>query len=85
MDKFIYHLPLYRQHQRLKDAGITLSRSTLTYWVQRSITLLKPIHDAQLEHILQSKTLSMDEKFAGSEFSRQPRRGESQGWDEQTP
>ncbi|WP_419612646.1 IS66 family transposase, partial [Thiolapillus sp.] len=28
-----YHLPLYRQHQRLKDAGITLSRSTLTNYV----------------------------------------------------
>jgi len=23
VDKFCYHLPLYRQHQRLKDAGIT--------------------------------------------------------------
>ena len=40
VDKFVYHLPLYRQHQRLKDAGIQLSRSTLTYYVQRSIELL---------------------------------------------
>ena len=29
VDKFCWHLPLYRQHQRLRDAGITLSRSTL--------------------------------------------------------
>lgn len=29
VDKFHYHLPLYRQHQRLVDEGITLSRSTL--------------------------------------------------------
>ena len=29
VDKFQYHLPLYRQHQRLAAAGITLSRSTL--------------------------------------------------------
>ena len=26
VDKFRYHLPLYRQHQRLLDAGFTLSR-----------------------------------------------------------
>lgn len=61
VDKFCYHLPLYRQHQRLTDAGITLSRSTLTNYVRRSIELLKPIHDAQWRHILQSRVLAMDE------------------------
>ena len=61
VDKFLYHLPLYRQHQRLRDAGITLSRSTLTNYVQRAIALLSPIHDAQWEHILKSKVLAMDE------------------------
>jgi len=25
VDKFVYHLPLYRQHQRLCGGGITLS------------------------------------------------------------
>ena len=61
VDKFLYHLPLYRQHQRLADAGITLSRSTLTNYVQRAIGLLEPIYDAQWQHILQSKVLAMDE------------------------
>ena len=27
MDKFAFHLPLYRQHQRLRDAGINVSRA----------------------------------------------------------
>ena len=36
VDKFLYHLPLYRQHQRLADAGITLSRSTLSFLPQYS-------------------------------------------------
>ena len=45
----------YRQHQRLKDAGITLSRSTLTNYTQRAIELLGPIVDTQWQHILQSK------------------------------
>ena len=61
VDKFCYHLPLYRQHQRLKDAGITLSRATLTNYVQRSIALLEPIDDAQWRHLLQSRVLAMDE------------------------
>lgn len=61
IDKFCDHLPLYRQHQRLTRSGITVSRSTLTQQLERTIALLKPIHDAQLKHILQSKVLAMDE------------------------
>jgi len=60
-DKFMYHLPLYRQHQRLQQAGISLSRTTLTNLVMRSIDLLRPIVEAQLRHVLQSKVLAMDE------------------------
>ena len=58
VDKFQYHLPLYRQHQRLQQSGITLARATLTKLVKRSIALLKPIVAAQLQHVLQSKVLA---------------------------
>ena len=61
VDKFAYHLPLYRQHQMLADAGITLSRTTLTHLTHRSIALLEPIYDAQRRSILRSKVLAMDE------------------------
>lgn len=61
VDKFVYHLPLHRQHQRLTRTGITLSRATLTNLCQRSIELLRPIVAAQLVHVLQSKVLAMDE------------------------
>jgi transposase len=37
IDKFAYHLPLYRQHQRLTDAGITVSRPWLTQIAQQGI------------------------------------------------
>jgi len=60
-DKFLYHLPLYRQHQRLLAAGVKLSRGTLTYWTQRAIALLEPIYFAQLSSALQSQVLAMDE------------------------
>lgn len=61
VDKAVYHLPLYRQHQRLLDSGIKLSRATLINYIQKGIELLKPIYQAQLDHILQSKVLAMDE------------------------
>jgi len=61
VDKFLFHLPLYRQHQRLEVGGITLARSTLTNLVKRSIDLLAPIADAQLKNVLLSRVLAMDE------------------------
>jgi len=61
VDKFRYHLPLYRQHQRLAAAGITVSRASLTGWAARAIELLEPVYEAQLSSILTSRVLAMDE------------------------
>ena len=61
IDKFRFHMPLYRQHQRMQAAGVHLARSTLTNWVHDTIDLLRPIYDAQLESILTSRVLVMDE------------------------
>lgn len=61
VDKFRFHLPLYRQHQRLLAAGITVSRAALTSWVHRTGELLEPIYAAQLASILRSQVLAMDE------------------------
>ena len=61
VDKFKYHLPLYRQHQRIAAAGITLSRSSLTNWTHDALDLLEPIYLAQLASILSSSVLAMDE------------------------
>lgn len=61
VDKFAYHLPVHRQHQRLKDAGITVARSSLLNWCGRAIELLEPIVHAQYQSILTSRVLGMDE------------------------
>ena len=61
VDKFAYHLPLYRQHQRLKEAGITVARSSLSTWCMRAAALLEPIVEAQHRSILSSDVLGMDE------------------------
>lgn len=61
IDKFRYHLPLYRQHQRMRAAGVTVSRASLTSWVGQAIDLLEPIYHAQQDSILKSRVLAMDE------------------------
>jgi len=61
IDKFLYHQPLYRQHQKLTLNGITLARSTLANLTQRSIELLVPIFDAQWDSAIESRVLAMDE------------------------
>jgi transposase len=61
VDKLRYHLPLYRQHQRISAAGITVSRSSLSNWVHEAIGLLEPIYQAQLDSIRNSSVLAMDE------------------------
>lgn len=61
VDKAVYHLPLHRQHQRMLDAGVTLSRSTLINYVAKGIELLRPIAKAQWVNMLAGSHLSMDE------------------------
>ena len=51
LDKFAWHLPLYRQHQRLLAAGFNLSRPWLTQLVQQAALLLEPIYEALLASI----------------------------------
>jgi transposase len=61
MDKFAWHIPLYRQHQRLAAAGIRVSRPWLTQLAQALISLLSPIYEAQLVSIRVSRVKAMDE------------------------
>ena len=61
LDKFAFHLPLYRQHQRLVDAGIDVSRPWMTQLMQTAGALLEPIHAAQLDSIRTSRVKAMDE------------------------
>jgi transposase len=61
MDKFAWHLPLYRQHQRLEASGIKVSRPWLTQLAQALISLLTPIYEAQLASIRNNRVIAMDE------------------------
>ena len=61
IDKFRYHLPLYRQHQRMEAAGVHLARSTLTGLMHRTGDLLQPICEAQLASVVSGGVVTMDE------------------------
>lgn len=61
VEKFAYHNPLYRQHQRLTDNCITVSRPWLTQLAQQGISLLGPIYEAQFVSIRNSRVKAMDE------------------------
>lgn len=61
IDKFLFHLPLYRQHQRLKLSDVHISRGHLTRLTHRSLELLEPIYYAILSAIISSELVCMDE------------------------
>ena len=61
VDKGVYHLPLHRQHQRMLDSGVQVSRATLINWVKRGIELLAPVYRAMLTRMMTNSVLAMDE------------------------
>jgi transposase len=58
--KFLWHLPLYRQHQMLKLEGIKLSRPSLANWVIQLAKLLEPIAVSLKRELLQAEYLHVD-------------------------
>ena len=61
VDKYQFHLPLYRQHQTIKNADIFLDRGHLTRVLHRMAELLEPIYETLSSSVLSSKILTADE------------------------
>lgn len=61
IDKYVDHLPLYRQMQRFERAGVKLAYSTLTDWVSGTCNLITPLFEALKAEVLQSTYLHADE------------------------
>jgi transposase len=61
IEKYMDHLPLYRQAQRFRRQGITLSDSTLGGWIRSSAELVLPLGEALAVEALQSGYLQADE------------------------
>lgn len=61
IDKYVDHLPLYRQMQRFERADVKLAYSTLTDWVSGTCSLIAPLFEALNAEVLQRSYLHADE------------------------
>jgi transposase len=61
IDKYVDHLPLYRQEQRFSRVGITLAPSTLCNWKSSVCNLITPLYNALVKEVLQTNYLHVDE------------------------
>ncbi len=61
IDKYVDHLPLYRQIQRFERGGLKLPYSTLTNWVGSTCRLIRPLYEALKTEVLNSHYLHADE------------------------
>lgn len=86
VDKAVFHLPLHRQHLRMLQSGVTLSRATLINYVSQGIDLLTPIAKAVLGNIMSGGNISMDETpmKAGRQSSTRRHHGKSHNTMKQT-
>jgi transposase len=60
-DKFVYHLPFYRQVQRYEKLGMKIPASTLEGWFEACCSLLEPLYEALKKQVLSSSYLQVDE------------------------
>lgn len=61
LDKYLDHLPLYRQIQRFKRARITIADSTIGDWVAQVCKLLAPLFETHRKQVLTQSYLQTDE------------------------
>lgn len=61
VDKFQHHLPEYRQASRFKSYGIDISTSSINRWVHSLADKLYLLYKLQVESILQSDYIQVDE------------------------
>lgn len=61
IEKYAYHMPVYRQMQRFAQAGVKLAHSTMLDWVAKAANLLNPLYDHIKSEIIGADYLMMDE------------------------
>ena len=61
IDKFVDHLPVYRQVERFRREGLVLAESTLGDWISSTAELLGPLYEALVKEARASGYLQADE------------------------
>lgn len=63
-DKFVNHLPFYRQSEDLKRQGIIIGRSLMSNWTMDIGELLVPLYSRSVERVMSSLVVHADETAA---------------------
>ncbi len=61
IDKYVDHLPIYRQVQRFEREGMKLPISTLADWIGGTCALLEPLYQVHRKQVLSNDYLQADE------------------------
>jgi len=61
IDKFLYHIPEYRQAKRFKELGVEITTSSINRWVHALADKLYPLYIAQMNRVLSSNYIQVDE------------------------
>lgn len=61
VDKYMDHLPLYRQKQRFAREGIPIASSTLEGWTRQALEKLEPLYEQLVSDIMSKGYLMVDE------------------------
>ena len=61
VDKFVDHLPVYRQVERFKRLGIKIPYATITGWQSKVCELLTPLYQVLQHRVLSQGYLQVDE------------------------
>jgi len=61
VDKFVDHLPLYRQLQRFRREGVEIPSSTMESWMKLLSNLLFPLYECHKQYTISNGYLQADE------------------------
>ena len=61
VNKYVNHLPFYRQIQMFKQLGISLPAATISDWFSQTADLLRPLYYRLKELVLSSDYIQVDE------------------------
>ena len=61
INKYVNHLPFYRQLQMFKQSGVSLPASTVNDWFKETADLLRPLYYRLREKVLSTDYIQVDE------------------------
>lgn len=61
INKYVHHLPFYRQIEMFKQSGVTIAASTINDWFKETADLLRPLYYRLRELVLSTDYIQVDE------------------------